>query len=76
MIENKTIDQTESWDLIITGKKSLFSLQLNDIWRMGLGYGYKYGYAYDYGYGYRYGQNRYGYGKKYGEGYGDDVNYE
>lgn len=27
------IDRDENWDLIITSKKRLFSLQLNDIWR-------------------------------------------
>ncbi len=32
MIETEDITQ-EKWDLVITGKKNLFSLQLNDIWR-------------------------------------------
>ena len=32
MTENKIIGE-EKWDLVINGKKSLFSLQLNDIWR-------------------------------------------
>ncbi len=32
MTENKIIAE-EKWDLVISGKKSLFSLQLNDIWR-------------------------------------------
>jgi lipopolysaccharide transport system permease protein len=34
MIEGKAIvDKTEKWDLVISAKKSFFSLQLNDIWR-------------------------------------------
>lgn len=33
MTESKTIEKDDSWDLVITGKKGLFSLQLNDIWR-------------------------------------------
>lgn len=33
MNEPSTIIQDEKWDLVITGKKRLLSLQLNDIWR-------------------------------------------
>ncbi len=32
MIQTKEIE-AEKWDLVITGKKNLFSMQLNDIWR-------------------------------------------
>jgi lipopolysaccharide transport system permease protein len=32
MIENKTTDQPDNWDLVITNQKSLFSFQLNNIW--------------------------------------------
>lgn len=33
MIKGNVTMQSENWGLIITGKKKLFSLQLNDIWR-------------------------------------------
>ena len=32
-MQSEKIEQKEGWDLIITGKKSLVSLQLSDIWR-------------------------------------------
>lgn len=33
MTDNKINSEEPAWDLVITGKKNLFSLQLNDIWR-------------------------------------------
>lgn len=31
--ENLGVERSETWDLVITGRKNLFSLQLADIWR-------------------------------------------